>query len=206
MTGRGVDEQTLMTGLARALRTELIAVGASQGTIVVACIGTDRSTGDALGPLVGESLLRLGASPDMVLGNLREPVHALNLDRVARRISNVDRPTVIAVDAALGPADEIGSIRVRRGGLRPGAGVGKQLPTVGDISVTAIVNVSGEGSDAQVLQSTRLYVVQELAGLIAAALWWAITETRVAPTSPVPRRSRFVRRSAEAPAAPVLTR
>ena len=205
MSERGMDEQALMTGLARALRTELIAVGAEHRPIVIACIGTDRSTGDALGPLVGESLLRLGATPRMVLGTLRDPVHALNLDRVARRSEESDRPVIVAVDAALGPANEIGSIRVRRGGLRPGAAVGKELPAVGDLSVTAIVNVSGEGSEAQVLQSTRLYVVQELAGLIAAALWWAIGDVHVVAVATAPRRSRFIRRSAEQIPAPALT-
>lgn len=197
-----MDEQALMAGLARALRSELIGAGCAHRPIIVACIGTDRSTGDALGPLVGESLLRLGAPPEMVLGTLREPVHALNLDRVVDRMSKRDHPIVVAIDAALGPAEEIGNIRVRRGGLRPGAGVGKRLPEIGHIAVTAIVNVNGEGSEAQVLQSTRLYVVQELAGLIAAALWCALGELPEMEPLPLPRR-RFARRPS---AAPALTR
>lgn len=38
---------------------------------VLACIGTDRATGDCLGPLVGTNLKRLGYT---VVGTLDEPL------------------------------------------------------------------------------------------------------------------------------------
>ena len=41
------------------------------------CIGTDRATGDALGPLVGSYLLKNGL--ENVYGTVDEPVHAENL-------------------------------------------------------------------------------------------------------------------------------
>jgi len=48
--------------------------------LVVVAVGTDRSTGDALGPLVGSALLDLLASGEAeILGNLKAPVHANNL-------------------------------------------------------------------------------------------------------------------------------
>ena len=46
---------------------------------VVLCIGTDRATGDALGPLVG-SLLSNSQCAYRVYGTLQHPVHALNLN------------------------------------------------------------------------------------------------------------------------------
>ena len=49
--------------------------------IIVLCIGTDRSTGDALGPLVGERLHGV-CQHARVLGNLKEPVHAVNLSTI----------------------------------------------------------------------------------------------------------------------------
>lgn len=48
--------------------------------IILVCIGTDRSTGDALGPLVGTKLEQVGITNFQVFGTLDEPVHALNLE------------------------------------------------------------------------------------------------------------------------------
>ena len=48
--------------------------------IVVICVGTDRSTGDSLGPLVGSHLNRTTTLRNLHLfGTLDEPVHAMNL-------------------------------------------------------------------------------------------------------------------------------
>ena len=184
-----LDDQAMLRSLAVALRDELRGLNAARRDVVIACIGTDRSTGDALGPLVGEALLRLGLPPSMVIGNLRDPLHALNLDRVMTVAHSKAAPLIVAVDAALGPVDQIGAIRVRRGGLRPGEAVGKTLPHVGDLSVTAIVNCSDAGLDARVLQSTRLFVVHELSRLVAAGLWWALGEVR-RETNGNPTRAR----------------
>ena len=43
--------------------------------ILFLCIGTDRSTGDSLGPLIGYKLKEKGMRNARVLGTLEEPVH-----------------------------------------------------------------------------------------------------------------------------------
>ena len=48
--------------------------------LILVCIGTDRSTGDALGPLVGTKLEQIDIKNLQVFGTLDEPVHALNLE------------------------------------------------------------------------------------------------------------------------------
>src|SRR5690554_2831459 len=48
---------------------------------LVLCIGSDRSTGDALGPLVGAYLKQLPIPRTSVWGTLAQPVHALNLEQ-----------------------------------------------------------------------------------------------------------------------------
>ncbi|WDC85687.1 DUF1256 domain-containing protein [Caloramator sp. mosi_1] len=49
--------------------------------LVILCIGTDRSTGDCLGPLVGYKLNRLTLNKNIdIFGTLNTPVHAKNLD------------------------------------------------------------------------------------------------------------------------------
>ena len=56
---------------------------------VVLCIGTDRVTGDSLGPLVGTFLHAYGSDRYLsIYGTLDFPVHALNLEDACRR----DRP------------------------------------------------------------------------------------------------------------------
>ena len=52
--------------------------GASKDIIVI-CIGTDRATGDALGPLVGDYILAHNTTYQ-VAGTLQYPVHALNIN------------------------------------------------------------------------------------------------------------------------------
>jgi putative sporulation protein YyaC len=176
--------QTLASSLARAL----VAHGALERPVVFACIGTDRSTGDALGPLVGQWLVRSGYDGACVLGTLEHPLHALNLrDRIGPLASSPEPPVVVAIDAALGPRESIGMISLRGGGLRPGHGVGKSLPRVGDLAITATVNLSSGAFDAHVLQSTRLFVVQALAKTIGTACWEAVqlTDRTGAPTPPV---------------------
>lgn len=175
---RGTEPTALIT-LSSALERALTLNGAPERPVVFACIGTDRSTGDALGPLVGQRLRRLGCPEEAVIGTLEEPLHALNLAERLGPLAHADpRPLVIAIDAALGASSNVGSITLRPGGLKPGQGVGKALPEVGELSITATVNVSAGALDAQVLQSTRLFMVQELAETIGTACWWSLRMVR----------------------------
>ncbi len=83
--------------------------------LIFCCIGTDRSTGDALGPLVGNHLTQDYAFPFTVLGTLEKPVHALNLlETQAELETRTPYPFIVAVDACLGEEDSIGSIIVPR--------------------------------------------------------------------------------------------
>jgi putative sporulation protein YyaC len=181
------DNPAAARTLARSLRHALLAAGAGDRSVVFACIGTDRSTGDALGPLVGQWLVRSGYDRDYVLGTLEDPLHALNLrERLGPLTSHPTPPLVVAIDAALGSHESVGLISLRNRGLRPGHGVGKSLPTVGDLAITATVNVAAGAYDAHVLQSTRLYVVQALARTIGVACWDAVGTVAPPGNTPAP--------------------
>ncbi len=146
--------------------------------LVFACIGTDRSTGDCLGPLVGTSLKKLGYS---VVGTLEKPLHAQNLEDQLEYIQKELRPDLIlAIDACLGKIDSIGTILLEEAPARPGAGVHKELPTVGDISIMGIVNLGGF-CELQVIQSTRLHTVMTMANEITHLIWRAIPISREKP-------------------------
>ena len=79
------------------------------------CIGTDRSTGDALGPLVGERLHKV-CRHAQILGNLEEPVHAANLVKVLADVQSTHKnPFIIAIDASLGLSENVGTIKIAQG-------------------------------------------------------------------------------------------
>ena len=138
--------------------------------IYIACIGTDRSTGDSYGPLVGTLLTK--ANVKNVIGTLEDPLHAVNLDE---RIGEIPKGRyVIAIDACLGQASSVGTIKAKCGAIMPGAGVGKSLPSVGDMHITAIVNVGGF-MEYFVLQNTRLHLVMGLAETTAKELKSALS-------------------------------
>lgn len=145
-----------------------------QHQLVILCIGTDRSTGDALGPLTGTKLNRLQPRGSVVLGTLDEPVHAVNLEETIAAIrEQYARPLIVAVDACLGKLESVGAIDIGAGPMRPGAGVNKDLPLVGEIHINGIVNVGGF-LEYFVLQNTRLSVVIRLSETIARGLYFGL--------------------------------
>ena len=78
-------------------------------------------------------------------------------------------PRIIAVDACLGHLHSVGSIQVGMGPLKPGAGVNKKLPEVGEVHITGIVNVAGF-MEYFVLQNTRLSIVMKMADIISRSI------------------------------------
>lgn len=143
-------------------------------SLVVVCIGTDRSTGDALGPLVGTTLMKAYNKKFDIYGNLENPVHAMNLKEITETIyTKHDKPFIIAIDACLGKVSNIGKVRMQEGPVRPGAGVNKDLNPIGDANITGIVNVGGF-MEYLVLQNTRLHLVTKMAEVISFGLRWGV--------------------------------
>jgi putative sporulation protein YyaC len=142
---------------------------------VLLAIGTDRSTGDSLGPLVGTRINELAPGLLPVFGTLDEPVHALNLkDKITEIRHTFFYPIIIAVDASLGKMQNIGTITLGMGPIQPGTGVHKELPQIGDVYITGVVNIGGY-LEYLVLQNTRLGLVMQMANCIAYSLIEACT-------------------------------
>lgn len=138
--------------------------------IVFLCIGTDRSTGDSLGPLIGYKLKERGIRNAMVFGTLDRPVHAMNLEECMEAVRDqFPEALVVAVDASVGNVEHVGYVTLGRGPLKPGLGVKKELDAVGDIFITGIVGSSRTG-DPLMLQSIRLSVVMRLADCISRSI------------------------------------
>nr|WP_242847786.1 spore protease YyaC [Fervidicella metallireducens] len=106
-----------------------------------------------------------------IFGTLDDPVHAKNLsEKIDYIYSHVNNPFVIAIDASLGKHENVGNINLFNGPLSPGAGVNKTLPSVGDISLTGVVNISGF-MEYVVLQNTRLSLVMKIADVMSLSLY-----------------------------------
>lgn len=143
----------------------------SNNNIIFLCIGSDRATGDCLGPIIGYKLSKIAHSMNFyVYGTLEEPVHAKNLkDTINMIYATHENAFIIAIDASLGKSNHIGYITLGVGSIKPGAGVNKDLPAVGDLFITGIVNFSGL-LDHMLLQTTRLNVVMSMADYICIGI------------------------------------
>lgn len=160
------------TGVTHSFAYQLLDLLPKQNNkdIVIVCIGTDRSTGDSLGPLVGSKLLEKKLSTFHVYGTLENPVHAVNLEeKIAEIYEKHCDPFVIGIDACLGKSTSVGIVSIADGPVKPGAAVNKKLPPVGNIHITGIVNVAGF-MEYMVLQNTRLHLVINMANIIAESV------------------------------------
>ena len=167
-TEAGFEAEKFAARLLLLLMNEMRASGRRQ--VVFLCIGTDRSTGDSLGPLIGYKLKEKGMRNARVLGTLEEPVHAMNLEPCMEQLrKKCPDALVVAVDASVGSADHVGYVTLGRGPLKPGLGVSKDLDAVGDLFITGIVGPVRNG-DPLMLQSVRLSVVMRLADCISRSI------------------------------------
>lgn len=184
--GQGNSMPTVSSeGVAQAIRGIMKGVLAEE--VMFVCIGTDRSTGDSLGPIAGTLLAQAGYE---VIGTLGEPVHAENLDDRLKLI----RPgkIVVGIDSTLGHPLMIGSFTIASGPVKPGEGIGKKLTPVGDFHITGTVNIAGAMGQFLLL-TTRLSLVMTMANVIVDAIRQAMplqhaiyrTETAAALAMPI---------------------
>ncbi|MBU5482495.1 spore protease YyaC [Blautia sp. MSJ-19] len=145
--------------------------------LIFLCIGSDRVTGDCLGPYIGQQLSTHHYPGIYTYGTLTHPVHALNLIETCHTIKQ-RHPTglVIAIDASLGQKKHLGYVTIAHGALHPGAAVHKKLPPVGHIHITGIVNIAGM-LEQLTLQTTRLSTVISIADQITGGILLMIPQS-----------------------------
>lgn len=155
-------------GLLMALNSYL---GANEAPPVIICIGSDLAIGDSLGPVCGTMLQSKNSSSGVfIYGTLTKPVTAKEVKYLNTFLKDTHpNSKIIAVDAAVGAAGDIGLIKINNKGLKPGLGANKRLPAVGDISIMGIV---AEKSlfNYSLLNLTRLNLVYKMADIISDSL------------------------------------
>ncbi|WP_168119755.1 spore protease YyaC [Paenibacillus sp. HB172176] len=150
--------------------------------ILFVCIGTDRSTGDSFGPIMGTLLKKAGWKH--VIGCLEEPCDAYAVEAAlaaALELQESGNLIVIAIDACLGPS--VGEFIVSKGSLQPGAATGRRLPPIGDYSIAAVVNQNGPKAYIK-LQTTSLNHVYLMAKKLLRHIQeaWSISSCGIART------------------------
>lgn len=144
------------------------SLSASTALPVVVCVGSDLSVGDSLGPITGTLLAqKLRGANVFVYGTLAKPVTANEVKYVTDFIKNTHpQSPIIAVDAAVGVAGDVGLIKLANRPLSPGSGANKRLGKVGEVSLLGIV---AEKSlfNYSLFSSTRLNLVYKMADILA---------------------------------------
>ena len=144
---------------------------------VVVCIGSDRVSGDMLGPLVGSALRDEYRLPCPVYGWVGGSVNGVNLEEYLAMVGERHAGSmVIAVDAALGKEEDVGKVRLKRGGIKAGGALERKGGKIGDLGVIGVV--AGERPPSEVyaaLLAVPFSLVESLAERIAALIHAALS-------------------------------
>jgi putative sporulation protein YyaC len=143
--------------------------------IYVVGIGSNLINGDSLGPFVGTLLQDMYPNHLTVLGNLKSPLDATT---IVPRFSDIALPNnsfVVAIDSVLGSEGIVNTIVVREGSLRPGIGLGHNLPSIGDCSVMGVVLENDPAVESSLFY-TNLHLIYTMATNIAKGISLAIRQ------------------------------
>ena len=80
--------------------------------------------------MTGSFLTQLLSFPFQIVGTLDKPLHALNLEEITDKLNSApQKPYIIAIDACLGNANNIGQIIIHPGPLIPRKSCKKRIAT-----------------------------------------------------------------------------
>ena len=142
--------------------------------IVFLCVGTDRITGDAFGPIVGSKLIRLFEKDNFfninIYGSLEENI---NYNNVEDYIKDVDKTLMIVIDSALSIKENIGKIFVTNNKTVLGKGLNKNRIEIGDISIKTVVAKDSKTiiNNFKILQNVSLNTVIGLADIVSEGIY-----------------------------------
>lgn len=129
--------------------------------LIIFNIGVDTVIGDALGPFIG-TMIKDNNIKIKTIGTLDKPVHAGNLEHAINFINNkYPNAFILSIDAAVGNSTDLGLIIFKNKPIIPGAGVGKQLQSVGDYSIIGIMGTAQLGIES--IKHTRISFVMNVA-------------------------------------------
>lgn len=172
------EREELYTNFVRDFSNRIcyITAGKTYSNVIFLCIGTDRLIGDAFGPLVGSRLATLlrGADRLNVIGTLDNNISLCNINETMQNIRNTyTNPFIVAIDAALSNAEQIGNIVVSDGGVTLGSSLNRSNVTVGDMSIRGIVgrNCRNANQNLVILQNVPLSRVVNMSDIVSTGIY-----------------------------------
>lgn len=125
----------------------------------IVCIGTTKVPRDSVGPRVGTLLETMQLSGELspyynIIGTEDLPFDGTTMEHMMPFIDNGMK--TLAIDAAVITDNKysVGDVVVCPEGIKPGAGIGKELPTIGDMSVKCYMAPSIQGLFTTVPEET----------------------------------------------------
>ena len=140
--------------------------------IIFLCVGTDRVTGDAFGPLVGYKLENLFKGNDNIeiIGTLEKTICMQNISYILNSINKTNENNFfIAIDAAVSNKSSLGRIIVSQNKMNIGKSIGRRNIYVGDLSIKGVVsrNLNNPQKNFRLLQNTSLNLIMNMADLVS---------------------------------------
>ena len=183
-----VEDRYLHLSIAKALSKY---VENRNTSIVFVFVGSDCNIGDSLAPL-SSSFLNLAAGNVFFYGSLSELITAKEVPFMAKYLKNAHPNSVIVVvDAAIGKKWDIGRVKVQNFGIKPGLGVNKDLPMLGDISIIGVVGEKGAFKSGNV-PNIRLSCIYNMAKSIARGI-----EIFIQENAAIAKNINFIARNSE---------
>ncbi|MGN1096609.1 MAG: spore protease YyaC, partial [Christensenellales bacterium] len=106
---------------------------------IVVCFGTAEVSGDSLAPMVGSILKDEYNVKTFVYGDLNHEINGNCIDDTVRFLKNThEKNLIIAVDASVGKAADVGKIIIKKG-VRPKAAFDKNSKAIGDVGILGVV-------------------------------------------------------------------
>lgn len=170
------NNRCAVNGLACALKNLVHAKYAP----VIICVGSDKISGDSLGPITGSMLIKKLALPQIfVLGSLESTVTAKEVNYLNTFVKQTyKKRLIICVDSAVGAYSDVGAIKISDSSLMPGSGVNKKTEKIGDVSIQGVVAEKGLLSRTA-LAEVRMSMVYKMSDIISQALAIYLTESNL---------------------------
>ena len=113
--------------------------------IIFICVGSNKITGDSLGPIVGAKLKQKLGTNIAIIGTTETPVNYENIKEINDNIKiKYLNPCVICVDSAMGKNADIGKIIVNWGGITLGKAVNNGIYLESHINIKGVVGKDEE--------------------------------------------------------------
>ena len=145
--------------------------------IAFICVGTDRITGDAFGPIVGTKLIKLFEKDNFfninVYGSLDKNITYNSIEDYYNKIIDTNDAVVIVIDSALSIKENIGRIFVTNNKTILGKGLNKNKIAIGDISIKTVVAKESTKiiNNFKMLQNVSLNTVIRLADIVSEGIY-----------------------------------